>query len=107
MFAGTSRIGVLSRGPGRLDVFGLGADDQMFHRSFDGNRWTPDNGWEGLGGRFITPPSAVSWGANRLDVFGLGTDKQMFHRFFDGNQWSPANGWEGLGGIFDPLLALA
>jgi hypothetical protein len=39
-------------GPNRLDVFGLGTDNQMFHKAWNGSAWS---GWEGLGGVFTRP----------------------------------------------------
>jgi hypothetical protein len=96
---------VVSWGANRLDIFGLGTDNQMYHKAWDGSNWQPSvTGWEALGGVFNSPPSAVSWGANRLDIFGLGTDNQMFHKAWDGSNWQPsATGWEALGGVFNRL----
>jgi hypothetical protein len=33
-------VAVVSWGSGRLDIFALGRDDQMFHKAWDG-RWHP------------------------------------------------------------------
>src|SRR5207253_2050646 len=85
----------VSWAPGRLDIFGLGPDNQMFHKFFDGT-WSKD--WEPLGGRFNRPPAAVSWAPGRLDISGFGTDHQMFHLFVDGTL---SKDWEPLGGIFN------
>jgi hypothetical protein len=93
---------VVAWGPNRLDIFGLGTDNQMFHKYWDGHAWGPSpTGWEALGGEFNSPPAVVAWGPNRLDIFGLGTDNQMFHKYFNG-AWGPSpTGWEALGGEFD------
>ncbi|SDH88630.1 Repeat of unknown function, partial [Paraburkholderia steynii] len=97
-----SRIAVssVSWGPNRLDIFGLGTDNQMFHKAW-ARAWSPSpKDWEPLGGRFNSSPAAVSWGPNRLDIFGLGTDNQMFHKAWAG-AWSPSpKDWEPLGGRF-------
>ncbi|HTG16557.1 MAG TPA: hypothetical protein VK747_15015 [Blastocatellia bacterium] len=93
---------VTSWGNNRLDIFGLGTDNQMFHKAWDGAAWRPSlTGWEPLGGVFASPPAVVSWGNNRLDIFALGTDNQMFHKSWDGAAWRPSlTGWEPLGGVF-------
>src|SRR6516162_7257001 len=94
-------IAVAAWGSNRLDIFGLGTDNQMFHKYFNG-AWGPSpTGWEALGGEFNSAPAAVAWGPNRLDIFGLGTDNQMFHKYFNG-AWGPSpTGWEALGGRFN------
>jgi len=92
---------VASWGPNRLDIFGLGTDNQMFHKAWNG-AWHPSpTGWEPLGGVFNSPPAVASWGPNRLDIFGLGTDNQMFHKAWNG-AWHPSpTDWEPLGGVFN------
>ena len=82
----------------RLDVFGLGTDGGMFHKSWDGMGWLPA-GWQPLGGRFISAPAVVSWGKDRLDVFCVGASGRMFHKSWDGKGWYPAD-WQPLGGRF-------
>jgi hypothetical protein len=42
-------------GGDRLDIFGLGTDNQMFHKAWDGSKWLPSGtDWEPLGGVFNT-----------------------------------------------------
>ena len=42
--------------PDRLDIFGLGTDNQMFHKAWDGSNWRPSpTDWEPLGGIFNRP----------------------------------------------------
>jgi hypothetical protein len=79
----------------RLDIFGLGTDEAMYHKAWDGSSWRPSiTDWERLGGVLRSPLSAVSWAPNRLDIFGLGTDKAMYHKWFDGG-WGPSiTDWE-------------
>jgi hypothetical protein len=91
----------VSWGPGRLDVFGLGTDNQIFHKFFE-RGWGPSpTGWQPLGGIFNSPPAAVSWSSGRLDIFALGMDNDMFHKAFDGS-WRPSpSDWEPLGGVFN------
>jgi hypothetical protein len=72
----------VSWGSDRLDIFGLGTDNQMYHKWWNGSSWGPSpSGWEPLGGVFASPPAVTSWGFNRLDVFGLGTNNEMFHKW--------------------------
>ena len=83
--------------PGRLDIFGLGTNNAMFHKSSNGAAWGPSQtGWDAIGGVFSSPPAAVSWGTDRLDVVGLGTDAG-----------APSTAaWEALGGAFASELAV-
>jgi hypothetical protein len=65
----------------RLDIFGLGTDDALYHKAWTGNAWASSpSGWEYLGGRCNSPPVAVSWGPGRLDIFVLGTNNGMYHK---------------------------
>lgn len=41
---------VITWSDNRLDIFGLGTDNQMFHKAWTGSSWTSE--WEGLGGFF-------------------------------------------------------
>jgi hypothetical protein len=84
-----------SWGPGRLDVFGRGEDNALWHAWFENGRWSH---WESLGGGLTSRPAAASRGRRRLDVFARGTDNALWHRWFDGDDWS---GWESLGGELD------
>ena len=86
----TSAPAAVSWGCNRLDVFALGANNDLVHKSLDGT-WS---GWETLGGSLTSTPAAVTWGANRLDVFALGASNDLVHQSWDG-AWS---GWETLGG---------
>src|SRR5581483_3148365 len=110
---------VVSWAPNRLDIFGLGVDNNMFHkwwdptwRAPDGTNWGPSlTDWQSLGDTvgFKSPPAAVSWGPNRLDVFGVGIGSvdtsqtiTMFHKWWDSTNWGPSPAdWEWLGGIFN------
>ena len=67
---------VVSWGPNRLDVFGVGTDNALYHMAWNGSSWS---GWNRLGGILVAPVDAVAWGPNRLDVFGVGTDNALYH----------------------------
>jgi hypothetical protein len=100
---------VVSWGPNRIDVFGLGVANDMFHKWFDGTNWRPNptdpTQWKWLGGTFNSPPAAVSWAPGRLDIFGPGVMNDMLHKWSDGhNYWLPSEGgWETLRGTFNKL----
>jgi hypothetical protein len=90
----TSRTpAVVSWGPGRLDIFGLGKDAGLYHKAWSGHWYPSVTGWEALGGpvkgRF-TQPAVASWGANRLDLFGIGEGYAMHHRAWKGQVWQGA-----------------
>ncbi len=106
---GPASVAAVSWSPNRLDLLGLGNDNQMYHKAWNGIGWYPSlTGWEPLGGTFDSPPAVASWGANRLDIFGLGNDNQMYHKAWNGIGWYPSlTGWEPLGGTFDSPPAVA
>ncbi|KAI9048418.1 hypothetical protein LZ554_007254 [Drepanopeziza brunnea f. sp. 'monogermtubi'] len=87
-----SEPSIVSWGPGRYDLFGIGIDGAMYHKYYANGSWSAS--WENLGGVLISAPTAVSWGANRLDIFALGTDDAVWHKWWDGSAWG---GWERLG----------
>jgi hypothetical protein len=67
-------IAATSWSRGRLDIFGLGTTNGVFHKAWNGSSWLPSTtGYESLGGVFNTHPVVASWASNRLDVFGTGT----------------------------------
>jgi hypothetical protein len=80
--------------PDRIDIFGLGTDNAMWHNAWNGSGWS---GWVDLGGIFVSLPAAVSWGPNRLDLFGIGLENDMWHNAWNGSSWS---GWGSLAGVF-------
>ena len=89
----TSSPCAVSWGYNRIDVFGRGTDNALWHKWWDGSSWS---GWESLGGILTSAPTVSSWGDNRLDVFVKGTDNALWHKWWDGSSWS---GWESLGGV--------
>jgi hypothetical protein len=90
---------VASWGKDRLDIFGRGLDETVWHKAW-AQAWSPSQeGWEPLGGTFISEPAVASWGQGRLDIFGVGLDKAMYHKAW-ANEWHPSPAWELLGGGF-------
>jgi hypothetical protein len=106
-FGGTFRslLPVVSWGMNRLDIFGIGTDNAMYHKYWSDAGWQPAR-FEPLGGSFNSTPAAVCWGADRIDVFCLGADNSMFHKALTatgvGATGATGANWEALGGIFDP-----
>lgn len=88
----TSAPAVSSWQANRLDVFGRGQNQSLWHKWWDGSNWSQ---WEDLGGVLTSAPAAVSWGPNRIDVFGRGQNQSLWHKWWDGSRWSQ---WEDLRG---------
>jgi hypothetical protein len=85
----TSDLDIASWGPGRLDVFGRGAENALWHKW-----WSNATGWsvwEYMGGNLASAPSAVSWGPNRLDVVARATDNTILHWWWDPSGWHSDN----------------
>jgi hypothetical protein len=77
---------VVSWESNRLDIFGLGGDNQLYHKSWNGE-WNPQVGdWDALGGTFSTPVAAMSRGPNLIYIFGLGGGNIMYHKSWDGSK---------------------
>jgi hypothetical protein len=101
---------VVSWGPDRLDVFGIGKSLGMWHKAWTGSSWYPSpTDWQSLGGKFRPgqQPAVVSWGPDRLDIFAIGDSYGMWHKAWIGTHWHPSNGWQPLGGEFKsgPVVA--
>ncbi len=97
---------VASWGPGRLDLFVRGGDNQLYHlwSSNSGATWSA---WQPMGappGGLAGGPAAVSWSANRIDVFARGANNALWHTWWNGAAWAP---WQSLGGVLlsDPAVS--
>jgi hypothetical protein len=88
---------VIGRANGRVDVFAVGSDHAMYHRTRGGppgsERWSP---WEYLGGRFSSAATVVSRDVTSIDVFARGADFTLRHRRNTNGVWS--DDWQNLGG---------
>lgn len=87
----------------RLDVFGLGLDYAMYHKTLWGQPADSPGPWDRLGGIFTSTPAAIALDGT-IHVFGLGTDYSMYHRASNGNAW-PTD-WERLGGFFSSAASV-
>jgi len=94
--------GILVR---RTDLFGLGLDYAMYHKSVWG-RPGEDNllPWHRLGGVFTSAVAAIAWADDRVDVFGVGMDHALYAKTRLGNAWTPH--WRRLGGRFTSAASL-
>jgi len=75
-----------------LDVVVRGGDNALWHRAWDGSRWS---GWSSLGGYLTSGPDAASVAPGKLDVFVRGGDNALWQRSWDGSRWLP---WTSHGG---------
>jgi hypothetical protein len=89
----TSSPAIASSSSTASDVFVRGADNALWHRSWNGTTW---GSWDSLGGIITSDPSTLSEGPNQIDVFVTGADRAIWHRGRNGTTWSP---WESVGGI--------
>jgi hypothetical protein len=103
----------VSWGPGRIDVFGLGADRTIRQtwlvRNADG--WVAPGRWVPVAEDVAEMPSPLSWGPQRLDLFGRAADGTVLHKWWDDaadrldifnventsktthRYWHPGTGW--------------
>jgi Astacin (Peptidase family M12A) len=97
------RPAVAQNADGRLEVFLVGLDKQLHHRSQispNSSQWSEI--WTVLGGQEWPPSSDPGIGRNadgRLEVFLVGLDKQLYHRRQtapNSSTWSET--WTSLGG---------
>lgn len=79
---------IASQGSGRLDIFGRGAENAMWIKSFANNSWS---GWGYMGGALASGPGAVSWGSGRLDVAYLEGNNSIGHWWWQGGGWGADN----------------
>lgn len=98
LLAGTSPA-LASWAAGRLDLFWVGTDHQLWHRWYGGS-WSGD---EALGGYLTSSASAVSWGPGRIDILARGSDNGAWHMDWNGSSW---DGWSPVGGGLSGAPAL-
>src|SRR5829696_3304737 len=69
-----------------IDVFFLGGDQGLYRRRWDSQTgwWPSDTGFDGLGGVWTTPPTAVALTPDLIHVFGLGTNRHLYWVWWDG-----------------------
>src|SRR6478752_5079889 len=58
-------IDATARGVAHIDLFACGTDNAVWHKNWDGIRWSD---WSSIGGALTSGPDACSWGPGRVDV---------------------------------------
>ncbi len=76
---------VISHQTGKLDVFGVGVDHQLYQKHWDGSAWSA---WMPLGGYLTSAPSAVSQQSGRVDVFARDGNNNVAQLSWNGSAWS-------------------
>lgn len=76
----------VSNDTGRIDVVARGSDDGLWHKWYDGGKWS---GWEKWGGGIASAPSISSWGKGRYDIFAQGVAGDLMHFWYDGKISNP------------------
>ena len=92
---------VLRNKDGRLEAFGVGTDNGLWHiwQTAPNGTWS---GWAPLGGIITSEPLCARNVDGRLEVFARGTDNALWHIW----QTAPNNGWSSwatLGGVLFSL----
>lgn len=79
---------------GRIDVFGRGLDNALWHKHYDqaNGGWS---GWYSVGGSIASDPGSVSRASGIIDVFARVGDNAIWHITYGGGVWGS---WGGLGG---------
>lgn len=81
---------VASLGANHLDVFVSRNDNRLWHKWWNGHRWSK---WLDLGGVLKSNP-VVAERNGKLDVVVYGDDDNLWRKTFDGRQWL---GWKRMG----------
>ncbi len=92
---GNFRLGsspaVISEGQNFRDVYVRGQDGAVYHKFWDGKKWSP---WFGLGGQIKGAPSVVVVHPGFHDIYVQGMDDRLWQKWWDGKKWNPSDsGW--------------
>ncbi|MEA2993062.1 MAG: hypothetical protein QOD40_1982 [Alphaproteobacteria bacterium] len=92
---------------GRLEVFGLGTNQALWHIWQQVPHAGPWSSWASLGGVLTGEPAAIDNSDGRLEVFARGTDDALWHMWQQAPHAGPWSGWASLGGLItsDPAVA--
>ena len=89
---------VIANSDGRLEVFVVSTDNQLWHRwqtSPGSSTWSA---WSSLGGTIADSPAVTINSDGRLEVFVVATDNQLWHRWQTAPGSSTWSAWSYLGG---------
>lgn len=92
-----TRPAVVSRAAGKIDVFNVDSEGNVWTVSYDGSSWSE---WTQLGTGFLSNGdlSAASWGEDRIDVFGTSSNTILHKSWSADSGW--ADEWENLSEVF-------
>ncbi|KAH8892361.1 fucose-specific lectin [Thozetella sp. PMI_491] len=100
-----STVTAVSWGPNRIDLFGLGPDNDCHHKWCEGSSWSS---WQKLGGRSFSDVVAVTWGPGILHLFVRGGNNMVFHMHMTSpNQWTLWNALPSLQIIGSPKAVVS
>jgi len=83
---------------GRLEMFGVGTDNALWHIWQTVPHGGPWSGWDSLGGVVTSEAAVVLNTDGRLEVFARGTDNALWHIWQTAAHAGPWSGWNSLGG---------
>ena len=73
------------------DVYVRGADGSVYHKIWNGSKWS---GWFGLGGLVVDSPSVVRVNPTFQDIYVRGLNNRLWQKWWDGTKWNPSDaGW--------------
>lgn len=84
-----SRPAAVSARTGRIDLFCLRSDNELYHKALllYENRWDPKEKWNSLGGDFASAPTAISSRSGEIYVFCKGSDEEIYYMNLDEQKW--------------------
>ncbi|XP_037044751.1 uncharacterized protein LOC119080476 [Bradysia coprophila] len=82
---GVIHVASSSWGPGRMNIFGIANNGQVYHRSFRSGIWSD---WESLGGYTQLKPAAFSIKPNWVDIVYTGPDQMLYRKTWNGLAWN-------------------
>ena len=91
---------------GRIEVFGVGTDNAMYHNWQTAAHSGPWSGWASLGGGVTSDPAVFVNSDGRMEMFARGMDDALWHNWQTAPHAGPWSGWASLGGIItsDPVV---
>nr|OQO28039.1 hypothetical protein B0A51_02840 [Rachicladosporium sp. CCFEE 5018] len=101
--ANTSAPSATSWSNDHIELLATASDFSLRHQALPEGI---SSGWTNLGGRLLSPPSAISQRPGSTDVFALGGNLDLWQISYENGTW---RGWDSLGGgpFTTPPLALA
>ncbi len=92
---------------GRLEMFGVGTDQALWHIWQTVPHGGPWSAWASLGGAITSEPAVAVNTDGRLEVFARGTDNALWHIWQTVAHAGPWSAWASLGGSITSEPAVA